>query len=417
MIKLLLTFSLCYLTFFHGVNASGANVPVPDDTVGERVRPELAPLGTRFRAFTVFSGISLEAVRRENIYSQDENQVDDTVTIVKPKLALRSNWSRHAMLVSAEADVGRYVNNSAENYDDTRLSASGLITVSRNSGFRLSGRLASLHEDRFSADNRQGIAPTLYDQSAVSVGYQHERGRLTLQLDVAFTATDFDDVAGLAGTIDNDDRDRDRAEVNFQNSYNLTPEFQVFTRGTLTSVDYTEPSDQININRSSSGHEVAIGATFDPTPLTQLDAYVGYVVRDYDDQQLDDIESTVFGATLTWRVSGLTTVTAAASRNIEETALVGAAGAVATRVDVGVDHELLRNLLLHASVYKRETEFSGLERKDSDRGTRLAARYFMNRRFTIELEYDSQERDFRFLQTPQNGFDTGNFALRITGTH
>ena len=108
-------------------------------------------------------------------------------------------------------------------------------------------------------------------------------------------------------------------------------------------------------------------------------------------------------------------MTATALRSIEETALAGAGGLIATRVGVGVDHELLRNLLLHASVYRRETDFTSIDRKDDDRGTRVAASYLMNRRFTIELEYDSRERNFTVIDNPQTDFDTGFVSLSLKG--
>jgi hypothetical protein len=406
-------FALCCLTAICSAQVQAAKVPVPDDTVADRLRPELLPLGVHVGAFTLFPDVGVQAVRRNNIYSQGQNPVDDTVTVLNPRIQLRSNWSRHSMIVAAEAEAGRFLNNSAENYDDTRLTASGRITVSRNSGFRLAGRLASLHEDRFSADNRQGSSPTRYDQSSVSVGYQHNRARLTLEFDVALTTLDFDDVESVAGTIDNDDRDRERQSIRTRAAYEITPDLKVYAHATLTSLDYTTPLSAVTFARSSSGGEVAVGATFDPTPLTTLDAFIGYAQRDYDDRRFEDLETPVFGATLTWRVSGLTTVTATALRGIEETALNGAGGLVATRIAVGVDHELLRNLLLHASVFRRETDFAGIERKDEDSGSRLAATYLMNRRLTVEFEYESREREFLATATPQDGFDTGAFSLSI----
>ena len=99
--KLSLAISLCCLASLHAASSTAATVPIPRDTVAERVRPELEPLGVNVGAFTLFPQLGVDVMSVDNIYSQGEDQVDDTVTIVNPKIDLRSNWSRHSMNVSS----------------------------------------------------------------------------------------------------------------------------------------------------------------------------------------------------------------------------------------------------------------------------------------------------------------------------
>lgn len=409
----ILSFSLCAM-FALQSTAHGAGVPVPRDTVGERIRPELQPTGIRVASFTLSPRLSTQVLHDDNIYAQATGAVGDTVTIATPSLVVRSNWARHAVGVSASADLGRYADNASENYSDTSVRARGRIDVTRGSEIHLGAQIDQLHDDRYSPDNRNGFAPTEYDRQSYFAGYERNAGRVVLRIDAALTRLNYHDAVGTNGVLSNNDRDRREPTAGFRASYMLGDSAQVYVRGGIARTEYDRDIDDEGFRRSSNSDEIAVGATLDVTAVTSLDAFIGYAMRNYDDRLLDDIDTFWFGGQLVWRLSGLTTLSAIASRRIEETTLRGAGGYVATRFGAAVDHELLRNLVLNWSVWQQENQFAGIDRHDHITGSSLQANYMMNRNLSVVLNYAVRDRDVHEPVDRGDGYDSHVVSLRIT---
>jgi len=406
--------AFCSLLAFEW-SAYGADVPVPRDTVVDRARPELDPQGVQVGAFTAFPQVSTFIGHDDNIYADSSNEVDDVISVLSPRIELQSNWSRHSLNLSAEADIGRYADNSSEDYEDVRLAAKGRVEIDSTSSLRFSGRFDSLHDDRFSPDDRDGFEPTEFDRRFLATGYERKAGKVTLRLDAEIMDLNYRDGTGLNGVIDNDDRDRDASRASFQASYEFAPDSDVFVRGAVTEIDYDSGVDDNGFARSSNGSELTIGARLHPSAVTSLEGFVGVASRDYDDDALDDIDTAMIGGRFIWRVSGLTTVTSDLSRRIEETTQNDASGYVATRLGASVDHELLRNLILHFSMYRQDNEYEGIAREDDIIGTRIAAKYIVNRYLVLDVSYTGRDRDIDDAQPAEEGYDTGVLGLGFTG--
>lgn len=88
----------------------------------------------------------------------------------------------------------------------------------------------------------------------------------------------------------------------------------------------------------------------------------------------------------------MTTLTAAAGRSVEDTGVIGSAGALRTDLSIGVDHELLRNLILTAETAWSEDDYNGLDRTDTRFAAGFNAVYRLNRHYglTAGLAYLDQ---------------------------
>jgi hypothetical protein len=375
------------------VAVSGTSRAAEPETVTNRERPEVDALGMPAGGFQLYPALGVEASYNDNIFADSTLEESDTILHLKPELDLRSNWNRHALNLAASADIGRYSDNGREDFEDYGLRLGGRLNVRADDV--LTGKLgfAQKHVSRDSPNDRDGIEPTIYDTKSVSAAYRQRFNRLMFRVGAGLDRRDYDDVRALTGMINNDDQDRDEVEGLVQVNYEVSPRYSAFLRTRYKTIDSDDVFDDSGLARSSDGYEVAIGTELQLTGVLFGEVYAGKVTRDYDDPTLNEIDTVSGGGLLTWLPTQLTTVTFSAARDISETIVGSTSGILSTEGAVVVDHELIRNLLLQARLFARDEDFEGTGREDSYRGTGLGAKYLMNRKVYLSVDYDYLDRD------------------------
>ena len=132
------------------------------DTVVNRSRPELRPLGITAGSFLVFPEIGLTGGVNDNIFATNDRVQDDFITIISPGLSVNSNWNNHALNARASADIGRYQDFDTEDYEDGEISVDGQYNVSRDINLDAGVTTGRYHLPRFSEDDNRGLVPTTY---------------------------------------------------------------------------------------------------------------------------------------------------------------------------------------------------------------------------------------------------------------
>lgn len=371
----------------------GAQEPARGETVTSRTRPELDPLGIRMGGFLFFPQLGLGAKYDDNVFAEPADEIDDVIYLVQPELALRSNWSRHALNFVAGAEAGFYDENDSEDYVDSFVGSDLRLDISRDSSLNAALKYSMLHEERDSPDDQGGIEPTEYSLLAADAGFASDFGLLSFGISGGFDRYDYDDAVGLAPgpvffNINNDDRDRDAWEGTLRLGVEVSPNFEVFARGTYFTVAYEDETDDDGFDRDSTGYEAVLGVDFDLTGVTFGELFAGYRAQDPDDPRFDSIEGAQFGGAVTWNPSGLTTIRGSLARDVRETTQVDTPGYLATEADLTIDHELLRNLILGASAGYEKRAFENIPRDDTRVDAGLYARYLMNRHLYVSLHYN-----------------------------
>jgi len=209
--------------------------------------------------------------------------------------------------------------------------------------------------------------------------------------------TNYDDnkaiIAGIPVAINSDDRDREKVIWTGRAGYEIIPDYEAFVRGSYNTVDYDDAVDDRGIDRDSHGYEVVSGLRIDFGGLVFGDFFAGYLSQNIDDPALDTIGGPTYGAGLTWNPTGLTSVYFSTERHIEETTILGAAGSTETNINLTVDHELMRNLLLQFDGMLQRQHFKGLSRDDDIIELSVHANYLMNRRMNLLLGYTFEKED------------------------
>jgi hypothetical protein len=362
-------------------------------TVTDRRRLELEPLGVRVGGFLLYPKLELEERYNDNVFADETNTKSDFISVASPSLRLDSNWSSHELNLFARASIGRYLHQDSEAFNDFSLGGDGRLDISRDSSWSGALSYASLHEERGSPDDVEGIEPTTYALGSANTLYARRFNRVVLSAEGAGERYDYNDVATSVGEVNNDDRDRIQARVSLRADYELDPGYGAFVRATGNGRFYDDAVDDNGFDRDSKGWEAVVGARLGLTGITTGEVFVGYADQDYEDPHLDTIGGAIIGAALTWNVTPLTTVTGTLARTIEETTLVGASGFFANGAYLRADHELLRNLLLNARASYVINKYEGIEREDVIYQAGAGAKYLLTRNFYLTVDYTYTQRD------------------------
>lgn len=381
--------------------------------VADRQRPEVDPLGVRMGAFLLKPRLGVEERFNDNIFATENNEVDDFITVFNPALDVQSQWSRHALNFGANAKVGRYADNGAEDYEDYNGFVNGTVDIARRSNVSGGISYSKLHEDRGSPDDVNGVNPTEYTLLNANAAFQQRFNRVKLRLSTKLDRYDYDDVTTSGGTtINNDDRDRDEVELGVRVGYEIVPAYEAFVRFTYNDRDYDSATDDNGLIRDSSGYEAVGGVRLDLSGKTFGDVFAGYRSQDYDDPSLNEVSGVSYGASLTWNATSLTTAKLNARRTVEESTQNNASGYLASVFGVSVDHELLRNLLIGGNATYTNNDYEGISREDDITAAGLYAKYLWNRYLDLSVRYDRTSRD---SSVAGQDYDKNVLMLRVEG--
>lgn len=378
-----------------------AQEPGRGETVTERARPELDPLGIRAGSFIFYPQLSVAGKYDDNLYATKTNETDDFITIISPEVQLRSNWSNHALNLYAGGEAGYYSGNDSEDYTDYYVGFDTRLDVSRNSNLTAAAQYQGLHEERWFPNSEipvgdVSVEPIEYRLLTTRADYRHQFNRFSLGLLGRFDRFDYDNGIRVsdASVINNNDRNRDAWRGALRMGYEVSPGLEFFGRGTyyVVAYDVEAAGDDNGLDRDSTGYEAVAGTAFDVTGVTFGELFAGYRRQEADDVTLQPIEGAQYGGAVTWNPSGLTTIKGDIARSIEETTEAGSLGFFATRYGLAVDHELLRNLLLGLNASYTTRNYDGIDRDDNYVRGGLYAKYLMNRNLYVSLDYGYAER-------------------------
>ena len=365
----------------------------PAETVMARPRPDYDPTGYELGGFRIFPEVVVSAGFDDNIFRTDGGEKGDFISVVRPRIQMRSDFGQHRLDITAEAAAGFYAENDTENFVDYRADARGHVDILR--GLRLESALTFErgHEDRGSPDAGGGAEPTEFDRLAALAVLAGQSGRFRYRLGLGTTSLDFHNVRAVGGgTLNNDDRDHTQLDLFGRVSMDFGPDLRAFTSLGYRQSEFQSAVDYSGISRGSSSTSTIFGLEYDSGGIWFARAYGGYRQQVFDDVSLTDVSGAIVGGQVTGNITPLTTVTAKADRDIVETTVAGASSYWDTSLRLRADHELLRNLILSGAIRARQNDFRGIDRSDRIIGGGLALRWLTNRSvwFTLDVDFDQR---------------------------
>jgi hypothetical protein len=323
--------------------------------------------------------------------SSESNAQDDFVHHLEPSVQINSDWRNHALNFSAGSDIAFYTDETDLDYKDYNVALDGRLDIQRNTNVRAGGGYQHLHEATSSPDSTSGVKPTEYELYNATVGGAHGFNRINMRLDGVFNRFDYHDsntsTAGVAGQVNNDDRDRNEWIGTMRLGYEIQPSYTAFVSGSYNKIAYLSGQDDLSFNRDSDGWSATAGVSLDLTSLLAGDVFGGYLAQNPEDGRLNKVEGPQYGFALTWTPTALTTVSGNYGQAIQQTTVGSSSGIFQTTGALRVDHELRRNILLNMTGSVSNSDFDGITREDTTWDGGTGVRYLLNRNFYASLDY------------------------------
>ncbi|MES1158921.1 MAG: outer membrane beta-barrel protein [Terricaulis silvestris] len=372
--------------------------------VQERSRPEYDPMGLRFGGFDLNASLEVNAEHNDNLFAAPADSQSDMIYTASPQATLGSHWSRHALVVLAGGSTNKHDKYDSENYSTAYISAYGRVDISDDT--KLSGNVRIAHEVEPRTD--PGSAQTLPEP----VRYDHEDASVTLQqtfnrVRVSATASTSDYDYKDAGAVDQDFRDDTVNSITGRVEVAVSPRLAVVGQVTGDKREFDNAP-----GLSSDGHTILVGVHMDISNLIRGEVTVGQFSEDY--KVGGKVDGTALSGNVEWFVTGLTTVTLNAHRDVQTATATVATPYVDTRWGVRVDHELLRNLIVSADLGREKREFEPpVVREDQTDYADAELKYLMNRRVALRLTYSHERNDSSGTPDPQRDFDVNRLLAGI----
>lgn len=383
-------------------------------SVMDRPRPEYDSGGFQNGALIFYPELTLGLEYTDNVFGASANEESDVAAVITPSLSFQTTWSRHAVTGDASVTRREYFDFTDESVWNATAGIAGQLDVNGASFLEAGLRYSDLTEPRTSAGAAgQAAEPIEYDTLTAFVGGERASGRFRLQGQIDYGQFDYSDAPLFGGGIaDQDFRDRDQFTYTARGDYAVSPDTAVFLRARANTRDYDLSPPAVDLLRDSDGYTVDVGADFDINGIARGVIGVGYMEQSYDDASLPTIDGLSIEGLVEWFPTPLTTVTASASRAIQDAAITNSGGYVAQTVSVNVDHELQRNVIISAGVSLGKDEYSGIDRDDDRWSANAGVTYFMNRNVGVRASYAYVDQDSSGLAGNQD-YSRNTFGISV----
>jgi hypothetical protein len=379
-------------------------------TVTSRQRRDYNPLGVRLGGFTLNGQIDGGPGFDSNLEGTKSNKKSDGFMDEAASLSLDSDWTRHGVGVSGNMDSRQYFNNSGYDWVDWDVGGYGRYDFTSITNAEARYRHYRDHLDVNSIDVQSaGITrPVPYDSDEFQVNGTTQFGRIGLLGTGLHRTYRFQDV--VIGGVPN------RVSLNdFDTTIGALGTSYAFSQGRYANVIFRVQDisyqNQISQSRDSFTWEVLGGFTYDFDGVWQGRVAFGWRERNYKDPNLKNFSGPAVEGQLTWAPTLLTTVRFNVARTIEESIRQDAVSFNRTQGGVGVDHELLRNIILSADFRTDYREYQSPNQTALDGIFTATARYLVNRNLSVVGTYAYSRRFEASNGIPE--FDRNLFQVRL----
>ncbi|KJV08662.1 hypothetical protein VZ95_16330, partial [Elstera litoralis] len=360
-----------------------------------RAYPDYQAPGMSVGGFTLFPRLVTDFGYSDNIYARPTAPKASAIGTIAPEAVLRSNWSRHTLDASARAEAKRYASAKDENAENYRFSLGGGLNIDSESQLTAAILRERLSELRGDPDTlNRATEATSYDTSRGEVGYSQTSGRFNIRLrgnvqDFEFQPTPL----GEGRQVSGDERSYMTYGAFGRLSYELNPDFTLFSEGGWRARRYDRPAGNGLKSRDSTGPEVGGGVNFALSALWSGEIALGYAERNLDDANFGSVSAMTARAQLLWNVTRATSLRAQALRGINEVAVGPSIAYLSTTYWFGLEHQLQSDLLIGANVSTRYLDYERSRDAADILSVGARATWFINRSFQAQAEVNFSRRD------------------------
>jgi hypothetical protein len=376
-------------------------------TVLSRLRPEYQAPGIQVGSFTVRPHLD-EAIGYDSDPNGTNRGGSSAFVRTSPSVSASSDWSRNALGASVTADSYQYFSQPSQNYTNWTASIGGGYTIGR-SNLTLGYSHLSLNQNPTEVGAVQSDSPIHYDVNDVRSDYTFYFGRFSVTPNIDFQTYTYNNAVVLGQTVSQAYRDRNVLLGGATLRYSLSDQRSVVAVLEGVNSNFTQPEAGQPSNDSTSVLALA-GLDYQAEGPWRYRVLGGLEERSFSASQYKThIAPIVLGQAI-WTPTGLTTVTGSIARTIESPAASGSSGYTYSIAQLGVDHELFRNIILQARAGFQLAQYLQGGGNQTSYTLGAGASWLLNRNVRLSLNY-------AFSDTSSSNATTFNGVPNITTTN
>lgn len=361
----------------------------PGVTVASRTRTDYDSPGVRAGSF-VIRPLVTESLGYESNVLGTAAPHGSPVIETNASIAAASDWSRNSLRAALNIDDVRYPSQSLQSYTNWTASLDGTYEIGRDV---LSAGYShfNLNQTALELNTPQVSKPLPYVIDTGRLTYRIDLSRFAVTPGVEVAKYSFGSGSVLGSSFQQNYRDRTVVTPGVTVGYELSPRrnLVLVVRDAIASYSSSAPGQA---RRDYNDLSILGGLDYEATGAVRFRLLAGYEVRQFNAAQYKSIQAPVVEASAIWTPTGLTTVTGTLARRIEDATDETTAGYTETSVQLRVDHEYLRNVLLRANVGYYRDDYNQGGGSQTLWATGAGATYLLNRNMQVGLSYDFYAR-------------------------
>lgn len=341
-----------------------------------------------------------------NVYAEADGR-NDVIFTGTAGFTARSEWGRHAIDLEANVRRREYGRFDSENATTYKIEGEGRLDLAGQNNLTARFLQQKIVLDRGVVDDVVTQAlPTSYRQTVGEVGGHVEYGPLAVDLTGNIGRQVYADNFSVSGMP---------VDQRFRNFDSLGGELLVATeisglRSLYAEVDFERRRFDIvagGISRDADIFKFFGGMRGGLTRVIRGHLGIGYMLVDFKQAHVDSLRAVAVDADLDWLVTRLTTISLSATRNVRTVAQANARGTLLTVVQLGVDHEVRRNVILSMSLQQQWTDYIADTRRARATGITVGATWLFDRHLQMrpQMSYlERTDRGFGINASPKDFF-------------
>jgi hypothetical protein len=389
---------------------SREEIPPEDMPVKKRQQPGYEPVGIRAGSWMFNPSLITGGFYDSNVFSSNTEKRSDLAAVFEPSLRAHTLWERHGIDLKLDTQSTVYNQNSSLNQNNASLKGNAWIDLAHDLTVLANFQVAHLNEGvgTLSAPSN-AISPTPYNLLSGDVTLRKQFNRLTTSVGFSTDSYDFGSTRAQDGSVINQDsRDGQIYSLHGRIDYAFSSTLGWFSGVEVNQRDIRGVPDH---TLNSQGYRALSGVTIGLSNLVSGEFGVGYVQQRFDDPTIGTVEGPSYRARLTWRPTRLLDVHFNAEQLVTQTSDTSPTGVLANAVQLGLDYELRRNVILSFAGGYETDHFFGQPRKDHVTTTDARVKYLLNRFSSISAYYRFTSRD---SDIPVFSYDKNLVGLNVT---
>ncbi|HKS17597.1 MAG TPA: outer membrane beta-barrel protein [Bradyrhizobium sp.] len=385
-------------------------VPPEDMPVKKRQQPGYEPVGIRAGSWMFNPSLISGGFFDSNVFSSSNAKRSDMAAVFEPTLRAHTLWERHGIDLKLDAQSTVYNQNSSLDQTNASLKGNAWIDIAHDLAVLTNFQIAHLNEGVGTLSSpANAITPTPYNLLSGDVTVRKQFNRLTTSIGLRTDSYDFGSARAQDGTVINQSsRDGQIYSLHSRIDYAFSS-----TLGWFAGVEGNQrdirglPGHTLD----SQGYRALSGITVGLGNLVTGEFGFGHVQQRFDDPRIGTIEGPSYRARLTWRPTRLLDIHFKAEQLVTQTSDTSATGVLANALQLGLDYELLRNVIVSLAGGYETDRFFGQARKDHVTTSDTRVKYLLNRFSSISAYYQFTARD---SDIPVFTFDKHLVGLNVT---